>query len=317
MPAPFTLEVPELPLKWCSVEDHCRALIAIRKLPFWWYQGVSRVFGNYSLPFQDCGGCWWYEAKPGLTWPVDFYRPIPAGHICPGIRHSYLGYQHLVPDEQQANSRLVINTVQDLRQYGPSAIESKRRTKIRSGLRKCLLEVLTSFDKPTVDGCRAAWDDLTSRTGWKGSVPSNWFDETWRMLLDMPGVSILVARDRESGRVGGFHLIKILGDTAYGDAVASHSELFHCRVNDAMIYGFLVSAGRIAGVTKANYAIKSYVQSLEEFKTSMGFDAHPFPALTRLRPLVGPALRLMRPSSYWRMIGQFPKGDRGSDNNSS
>ncbi|MCU0611716.1 MAG: hypothetical protein MUE60_08015 [Candidatus Eisenbacteria bacterium] len=302
------LEAPQLGLRACSVEEHCRALIAVRRLPFWWYQGVCRLSGNYSLPFQDRAGTWWYQVKPGLCWPADFFQPLRHGTTRIPLRRSYLGYQHIVPEDGEANSHLVINTVHDLGGYGPTHIESKRRTKVRSGLRSCLLETLDSFHKETVDGCRAAWDDLTNRTGWKGSVSEQWFDDTWRTLLDVPGVSIIVARDRISGRVGGFHLTKILGDTAYGDAVASHSELFHCRVNDAMIYGFLIAAGRLPGVTKGHYAIKSYVRSLESFKRSMGFVAHPFPAFTFLRPPVGMGLRLLRPASYRRMIGRFPSG---------
>jgi hypothetical protein len=199
----------------------------------------------------------------------------------------------------------VINTVWSLEDYKTEHIESKRRTKIRAGLKCCELSVLSRFDKETVDGCRAAWEDLTARTGWRGAVPEAWFDESWRMLLDAPGVSAIVARDRASGRVAGFHLTKIVGDTAYGDAVASHSALFQSRVNDAMIYGFLVSARRLPGVRRAHYAIKSYVASLERFKTSMGFEAKVFPAWTAFRPLVGSLVRWVRPAGYRRMVGDF------------
>ena len=61
--------VPPLRLSVCAVEEHCEALGRLGSLSFWWYQGRSRIFGNYSLPFWDTDGRWWYQVKPGLCWP--------------------------------------------------------------------------------------------------------------------------------------------------------------------------------------------------------------------------------------------------------
>ena len=303
--APEAIEVPALPLKACAVEEHCRALIALERLPYWWYQGTSRLLGNYSLPLCDAAGNWWFRVKPGFCWPADCFRPIEAAKACPPWRKTWIGYQHVVPDEAGANSRLTINAILDLAGYGEGLISAKRRNAIRKGFKACTLEVLASPDAATVAGCRSAWNDLSARTGWKHAADEATFHGTWRLLLDVPGASIVVGRDGASGEVAGFLITKIIGDTAYVDTIASRTDMLRTNVNDAVMYAFVVNAARLPGVTKAQYAIKSNVADLERFKTSLGFVPHPFPARLVFRPGVSALLRVLAPDKYHRMWGHF------------
>jgi hypothetical protein len=299
------IEVPRLDLQACSVEEHCRALLDIKRLAFWWYQGRSSLFGNFSLPFQDGAGHWWYQVKPGFCWPADCFRPMDPSRARPPFARTFLGWQHVVADEAAASSRLTVNAILDLAVYGARAIDAKRRNAVRKGLKICRLEVLKSLDADTLEGCLGAWNDLTSRTGWKGKAERGAFRETWGLLLGVPGVSIIVGRDAETGVVAGFLMVKIIGDTAYVDTIASRTDYLRTNVNDAVMYAFLVNAARLEGVSKGHYAIKSNVVNLERFKTGLGFVPHPFPAVTHLRPGVGPLLRLVFPDKYNRMMGRF------------
>jgi len=299
------IEVPRLDLQACSVEEHCLALLRLKRLPFLWHLGTSRLFGNYSLPFRDAEGQWWHQVKAGLCWPVDFFRPVDPHRVRLPRAKAFLGYQHIVADEAQANSRLVINTIQDLAAYGTESISHNRRKMVRKGLRKCTLEVLRAYDPAVVKACHAAWGDLRARTGWRHDVDEHTFHETWRMLLECPGTSVIIGREAATGEVAGFLVTRILGDTAQGDTIASRTDMMGTNINDAIIYAFFVNAGRIPGVTKVNYAIRSNVAKLEQFKTGMGLVPHPFPAVTHLRPGVGPLLRLVFPDKYNRMMGRF------------
>ena len=303
--SPTHIEAPPLSLQHCTVDDHARALIEVRSLPFWWYQGTSRLLGNYSLPFRGKDGTWWYQIKPGLCWPVDFLRPLPAGHPGPPLARSLAGYQHIVADERSANSHLVINAITELQGYGAARIGRTRRKAIRRGLRECELGVITGYDRATFEQCRRAWNDLSLRTGWKRPIDQLAFDASWRALIDLPGVSIIVARERRTGEVAGFRITKIIGDTAYGDTTASSTVSLDTNVNSAMMYAFLAGAASIPGVTKAHVALKSRLTSLEDYKTSFGFDAHRFPATTVLRPVVASAVRLLARGHYDRMTGSI------------
>lgn len=302
---PAQIDTPNIPLKACSVAEHCQALREIGGMPFWWYVGTSRIFGNFSVPFQGGSGVWWYQVKPGLCWPVDCFVPMDPTAVRLSWRKSFLGYQHVVAEEKNANSRFVINAIRDLPCYGIDSINSKRRNAVRKGFRNVDLAVLAEYDAETFEQCRMAWGELTQRTGWKHAAEKETFETSWRLLLDCPGVSVVVGREKESGQVAGFLVTKVIGDTAYVDTIASRTEFLRTNVNDAMMYAFLINAQRIKGVRKAHYAIRSYDTTLEKFKTGLGFDPHPFPSRTRLRGLTGWLMKRFRRSDYRRMHGQF------------
>lgn len=299
------IETPELPLNACSVTEHCEALQEIGRLPFWWYLGRSRLFGNFSVPFRDEYGNWWYQVKPGLCWAADCFAPVTPQKARPALGKSFMGMQHVVPSEEQANSHLVINAITDVASYSEKSVNAKRRNAVRKGLRNCTLEILAEFDNETFNQCRLAWKDLTERTGWKHALERDEFDRSWRDLMQCPGVSIIVGREAKSGQVAGFLAVKIIGDTAYVDTIASRTEFLSTNVNDAVMYAFLTNAQRLPGVTKAHYAIRSYAETLEKFKRGLGFVPVPFPARTFLR---GPTTFLLKrcfPSKYRRMFGLF------------
>lgn len=298
------IEFPQLDLSHASVQEHCEALRTMGRLPFWWYIGGS-VFGNYSLPFSDKNGNWWYQVKPGLCWPADCFAPMDAKSARPPLAKSFLGYQHMVADQSQANSHLLINAILDLSLYGSESINTKRRNAVRKGFRSCELSVQTRPDKETLEGCLKAWNDLTQRTGWKHTQNAGEFFESWRLLAKCPGTSIIVCSTIESRNVVGFLVTKIIGDTAYVDTIASRTDLLSVNPNDALMYAFLMNAKNLPGVNKAHYAIKSSVAMLEKFKTGLGFTPHPLPARTVFRPGVGFGLKMLKPQHYNRMTGNF------------
>ena len=300
-----SIDVPDITLSSCSVDRHCAALCEMKVIPFWWYIGKSRLFGNYSIPFKGKNDNWWYRVKPGLCWAADVLAPVSPDDARPHLSKSFLGYQHVVADRGLANSTFVINAITNLPEYDASTINAKRRNAVRKGLNCCDLSSETSPDAEILDGCRKAWEDLTHRTGWKGEVGKEWFNESWKLLAACPGTSIIVGRETESGEVAGFLVTKIIGDTAYVDTIASRSDMLRTNVNDAILYVFLCNAKKLEGVTKAHYAIRSNVTMLEKFKTGLGFTPHPFPARTVFRPGIGLALKLLKRNHYNRMMGVF------------
>ena len=301
---PDDIAAPTLRLGHCSVEEHARSLCELRRLPFWWYLGTHRLLGNFSLPFQDGDGNWWYQVKPGLCWAADCFRPLSSALRLP-FHKAYLGFQCVVGGEEAANSHLVINAILDLGVYGVNVIAAIRRAGVRAGFRRCELSVLDAGDRRTILGCLTAWNDLSTRTGWKHVLEEREFVESWRLLLGCPGESVIVGKNRDTGEVAGFLIGKIIGDTAYVDTIASRTSEMQSHINDALVYGFLINSAQIPCVVKAHCAIKSYVSQLERFKESLGFHPHPFPARTVLRPGVGAVLKRGFPDQYNRMIGNI------------
>ena len=302
---PGPIDVPRLDLPACSVEEHCEALVRLRRLPMFWWNGTGFFFGNYSLPFRDADGRWWYQPHPGLAWPVEMYRPAEAGAVRLPYGKSFLGWQHVVSDETAANSRLVFTTVLDLPSYGPASLDNRRRNTVRRGLARCRVQRLAAPDPEVFAACYRVWHDLTTRVGYRHSATERNLGEAWRMLLDCPGVSILVAREARSGEVAGFQIMRVLGQTACLDTLASRTDLITTNVNSALMYAGLASAARVPGVTRAFGALRWSRATLEYFKSDLGFAAVPFPAHTRLRLGVRTAMRLFAGEEYALITGTY------------
>ncbi len=300
---PKDIECPSLTIKHCSTEAHCEALARARNLPFWWYQDTTRFGRNFSLPFRDSLGDWWYQVRPGFAWPVDVFDPLTGqGRQLPW-RNTYVAYQHVVPEDEPSNAALVFNTISDVAQYGSGSMDDKRRNAVRKGMRSCDVQTVERLDDGWLPGVTQAWNDLVDRTGWKHHRDASQIRESWSELIELSSATILLAIDKESGQVAGFLITKAFGRTAYVDTIASNSGLLKSNPNDALMYTFLRNVQKVANVQKVHYALKSNVESLEKFKTSLGFQPLRFPARLHARPGVMTALRLLRPTAYRRVIG--------------
>ncbi len=294
--------VPQLALSHCSVEEYCLSLRGQRGAGFWWYQEPSDPSHNYSHPFQDADGAWWYQVKRGLAWPADTLQPLQRPRL--PFSKCFLGHQHLVADAKDGDSFLAFNVLENLSQYSLAALRDKRRA-VRKGLRLCSVIKLDRCDEGVVTECAAVWNSLVERTGWKMKLTPQAFVESWRKLLVLAGTSILVGTDKEQGGVAGFLIVKIFGSTAYVDTIASHSDKLALHINDALLYSFLMNAQQVTGVTRAHYSLVSNVTELERFKQSLGFVPTKFPACTHLTPGVGTALRLFFPQKFKRLVGDI------------
>jgi hypothetical protein len=301
---PLALEAPQLVLNACSVDEHCEALVKAGTLPYWWYQGTSSIFGNFSTPFRDNSDNWWYQVRPGFAWPVETYKLFDPTQVKLPISKTFVGYQCLTTEEASGN-RVVINTNLDLKNYGPDVLKKDRRKGVRKGLARCSLTMLGSLNDEILDGCVRAWNDLCARTGWKRPVAKDFFERSWNLILSTPGYSIILARDRSSGQIAGFFITKIIGDTICGDTIAVRDDMLQTRANDALRYAFIINAAKIPGVTKACCSVKSNDVGLEDFKASLGYEPISFPAFTKLRLGFRQLIKHLFADHYNRLMGKY------------
>jgi acetyltransferase-like isoleucine patch superfamily enzyme len=114
---------------------------------------------------------------------------------------------------------------------------------------------------------------------------------------------VITARDPNAGdQLCAWIIARVIDDTVFVDTIASHTDRLTHRPNDAIIFQCLVLAEAM-GIQHAHYSLKSKLETLETFKQSLGFVAHPFPSRLRLRRPIGPALKLARPEIYMRLLG--------------
>ena len=287
-------------LRQATVEEYCVSLRNAKQNGFWWYQFAAPLFGRYSRPFKHQGH-WWFQVRPGLCWSAEGTTCIDAG-IRPPIAKSYLGYQ--VPhDAQGSNSSLVFNVIEELQSYSEADLHESKPRAIKKAYNATVVDNMCEMSSKDMAEACDVWNSLVTRTKWKKLLQHKQFEESWEELGQLPGTSILSCRDKSSGRMIGWMICKTIGNTAYVDTIASHTDGLAMRPNDILLYSFLRSAQRNSGVTIAHYSLKSFVTTLETFKQSMGFKPIAFPCFTVLRPIVKQLLPLLYPRAYRRMYG--------------
>lgn len=301
-PAPTAVEAPTLPLARTTELDYCRFAGRARRNEFWWYFNGHAPYRGYSRPFADRDGRWWYRVKPGFAWPVDFFTPFEPKHSSPG-KLGLLGWQYPV-DAARANSTVSMNVIHDLSAYGIETVADNKRRAVRKGLRQLNITLSDPRDPALCREACEVWNSHVARTGWNKTFSTKAFTETWAELADWPGTSVLTVRPREGEPLLCAWLIaRAIDDTIFVDTLASHTDRLTDRPNDAIVFAALHSA-RTTRIKHAHYSLKSSITTLEEFKASLGFVAHPFPAKLHLRMPVRWSLRVLAPTLHRRLRGE-------------
>lgn len=293
-------DAPHIELARSTEREYCEYARATRHNELWWYFNGLAPRRGYSRPFPDHRGRWWFCVKPGFAWPVNFFDPLDYVAWRPNLS-LLLGCQ--APVRDGANSRVWMNVIQDLRGYDVSRVQSNKRRAVRKGVRELDLVRLDPANAQVSGAARDVWNSHVARTGWNRTMEPAEFAGSWRELADWPGTTVIGAMSRgEAPVLCAWTILRCVDDVVYVDTLASHTDRLAARPNDAVVFAALCSAER-AGITRAHYSLCSSIESLEAFKRSLGFVAHPFPARLSLRFPVELALRLLRPNILKRLRG--------------
>lgn len=284
-----------------SEEQYCVSARQMRHNQFWWYyNGLVHSIKRWK-PFRDHTGRWWYYVKPGFAWPVNYFESVSeASH---GLeRKPLLGWQFPVPEEN-ADSRVWLNVMHELKGYGLNRVASNKRRAVRKGIRNLKIEIVDPADCNLAAEACVVWNSHVERTGWNRQMKPERFIATWRELSRWPGTTVIAARDPARGdQLCAWLIARVIDDTVYVDTIASHTDRLEHRPNDTIIFQCLMLAEQM-GVRHAHYSLKSKLESLEAFKQSLGFIAHPFTTRLKLRWPIGPILKRARPDIYMRLHG--------------
>ncbi|MBK8916198.1 MAG: hypothetical protein IPM64_16655 [Phycisphaerales bacterium] len=283
----------------CDEDAYARSASQLRHGELWWYVG-GLVRRGTTRPFRDSSGRWWYAIKPGFIWPVNFFASLPPDAASLGWR-PILGAQWPV-EPQHANSRVWMNVARDIGGYGLSRVDSDKRRAVRKGLRGLSILPCDPADAQVAAEAREVWNSHVQRTGWNRPYEPAEFTASWSELARMPGTTVLAARDRATGTLCAWLIVRAIDDVAYMDTLASHTERLEHRPNDAIVFAAVASAAA-AGVRHAHYSLRSSIASLEAFKRSLGFEPTAFPTRLRLRWAVRRVLAWKKPHLLRRLEG--------------
>lgn len=288
------------PLRACSEDEYARAAQRSTVNEVWWYvRGLVRR--GLTRPFRNRRGIYWYCIKPGFAWPLNFFREldVESGGYLSG--RLLLGMQWPVP-EAQADSKVWMNVARDIGGYDLGRVDADKRRAIRKGFKNLELSTCNPADPVVAAQACEVWNSHVKRTGWNTLMAAADFAASWAELADWPGTTVLTARNRADGSLCAWLIARVFDNVVYLDTLASHTDRLDFRPNDAIVFGTVASAAA-AGVQHAHYSLKSSVTSLEAFKASMGFVAHPFPCKLILRWPVKLALQWTHPRILRRLKG--------------
>jgi len=291
-----------LSLASTNEDGYCRAARGMRDNEFWWYYNGLVQRRGFFKPFQAADGRWWFYVKPFFAWPVDYFAPMTNGHAR-APRPMLAGWQYPVADEAAGNSLVWLNVIQDLSDYDISKVAANKRRAVRKGFRNLAIEVVDPSNEGLAREACEVWNSHVERTGWNTPMAADDFVRSWRELARWPGTTVVTARAVENrAEMCAWLIARTIDRTVYVDTIASHTDRLAHRPNDAIIFACLASASGM-GIKHAHYSLKSRLESLEAFKESLGFVAHPFPAQLHLRWPIGPGLRTFSPGNYKRLLG--------------
>ncbi len=221
-------------------------------------------------------------------------RPSP---LCWGFRTALAA-----GDSGAANSSIPVNLLTDLAGYDLSCLSPRRRTKIRSCLKKVRMVEVLRPDLILKQGY-AVYLSAQERHGYGRRLSPQRFRQHVMQYFNPRRGMIFAGLIGE--RLGGFIETDAVEGTAYIKGVHIASEALSSNLGTGLLYELLqvfAQSGNIREVVHGLHTSEN--ASLSEFKSGMGFSVVYVPSRVWFAPMMGQAIRWLRPHAYYRLTGK-------------
>jgi hypothetical protein len=262
---------------------------------------ADRRAGSH-LHFSD--GVWWREVKPFFYLPASFMTRIIPHQAKPKPWRALGGYYHMVPEGVPANGLIVTNEITNPASYQLESPKANKRREIRRGLAFFRISRVEELNDLLGDGFRVYldWEKRTKNLRIKRSNPvvfEQWITRTFRhpykLILGAYAQNQLVAFLIADAVEGVANISESFSDSSY-NALTPKS---------ALVYAYVRICGRHREIRKACGGFRSLKDSLEHYKSELGYQHVSYPAFISVRPLVRPLVRWLLPLEYRRLMGQY------------
>ncbi len=251
------------------------------------YAEFMRAIGHRVIQTRSA---YWYNASRFFYLsapPHRLYDPS-ADELRPVLRQlPCLGVRFAAPVE--GKGKLSYQIVCDERRYGLEALSANSRSKVRRGLKRCVVTPVP-FEVIATSG-RRAQADTVSRQGRDSAQDGAAWERYWRAAAATPGME-------GWGAWCGDDLAAFLVTVTFEDSVEflvarSRTDQLSAYPNNALIFQVAEEMLVRRGVAEITFGLESLepVGPLDEFKFSMGFRARPVRQRIVFHPLVGALLR--------------------------
>ncbi len=240
-------------------------------------------------------GCWWKQARPFFWQPSFPYEELDHRQTWPARIRSLLGYTHIAKDNSESNGifRSIIRN--NISSYSMHSLSRERRNKIRFGLRKLQLRLLTTSDLAE-DGYKV-YVSCHNRVQWGRNKCAKDIYQRWiTKALSQPKRIFLGAYHDD--KLIAFALPTSCNGIVSLSYIASHTDSLPLHPNDFLYHAILTIARQTAGIRMAEFGAVSSKASLNIFKLGYGTVGE-FPSFTWINPI-------LRPMVISRIRKQYP-----------
>jgi hypothetical protein len=254
--------------------------------------------------FHLADSIWWRAVKPFFYQPADIFTRVVPRVRRPNAMAALGGFCHMVPDGCDANGKIVFNEIRNLNGYDLSAIQPRKRNKVRRGLRMLRLGQITSPEVLLNDGYNVYVDWEQRRFGHSPAELDRKGYALWvRRLLLHPHLLILGAY--YNGRLAAWIVVRANGERANLSKSFGHSEFHQLEPSSALTYAYVLICAQSPGVKSACHGLRSTKVSLEEYKATLGFEHIEYPSYIHIRTVIKPIVRRLFSVEYRRLMGEY------------
>lgn len=263
----------------------------------WTVEQAAAFHSDAGSRVLDTRGVLWLGAAAGFYRPVDYLRPIPP-QSRPTRRA--LGCHH-VTDDEQATTYLPLKVVPNVAQLTQQQWSRNLRRDIRACRSQAAVEQAADPYLLLAQGYRV-WTTAAARTG--QMVPAS--EVAFRRLIEArwthgPQIAIVGHRD---GRLGGFLLAHVIGDSMYADQLVVGDEGLSWRLGSSLYLHGLTMARGLGAQTAFVGFWEPELPGLVRFKAGLGARVVATPAHADFLPAVGGLLRKLYPRKSIRLAGR-------------
>ncbi|MBI1305692.1 MAG: hypothetical protein GC181_03650 [Bacteroidetes bacterium] len=234
---------------------------------------------------HESDGIWWETTKKGYCNTAILYDEVDPRKSKPAFGKSYIGYSHRIPEGRTATGVWLpfVMGEEGINSWSLEGLQSgNRRRRIKKGLKFNEVKLITDLSEHK-EAISRILKSTAIRNG-HGNPPeyydmdkSSW----WNTIQKVAKYTEFWCAFQE-GELAGYICLHVMGDRVIVDGVKSDTDMLPNCPTDAIIYSMLIDLRSRGGIKEMWYGGKSNRPSLDEFKTSYGFEVKEIPYTTRL-----------------------------------
>lgn len=258
---------------------------------------------NGARLYHD-GQVWWREVRPFFYRPLYPFQALRPGEARIPLFRRLLGYQHLVPDAPEANSRMNFLVMDRLQDYSLDILPKKKRWFVRKAMK--LSEVRPIDCREFIQAGYPVYLSFYRRTryGWRSDRTDRRNFERWaESLYRHPSVRILGCYS--SGGLNTIAVSYLIEDTIIHASLMSTDDALKLGTSDLVFHTIREAA---AHCPEARYILAGAPggrRSLDQFKMRRKCSLLNAPAHYWISPPALLLLKSIRPGNYRRLKGDL------------